>query len=75
MLSGVTSLAAYGCLRGESKHAAFWLGTGTAMLSILPYTLIFIVPLNAQLIETEKCISVKGKFPISWIIKKLYYIG
>lgn len=62
ILSGVSSLGVYGCLRGGSPSEAFyWLGAGCGMLSLFPITLIFIVPLNAQLMETEKCISVKGK--------------
>jgi len=60
IMSGLSSLGAYACLRGEADSAMNWLACGSTMLSILPFTLIFIVPLNAQLVETEKCISVKG---------------
>lgn len=68
MLSSVSSLSAFACLRNETEDALKWLGAGCAMLSIIPITLIFIRPLNNQLLETEKCISVKGD---QWITASL----
>ena len=61
LLSGLSSVGAYACLRGSSDTAVGWLATGSAMLTILPFTFIFIKPVNAQLIDTEKCVNVRGK--------------
>ena len=61
LVSGLSSLGAYACLREQSDKALGWLAAGTIMLSVLPFTLIFIRPINHELVKTEKCISVKGK--------------
>ena len=49
----------YSCLP-EDSYRLNWLIAGTTMISAIPYTFLFIQPLNSQLVETEKCISVKG---------------
>jgi Domain of unknown function (DUF1772). len=60
MISSLSSFGVYACLRNRTSDAVSWLGAGCVFLSIIPITLIFIRPLNNQLMETEKCISVKG---------------
>jgi len=72
LLSSASAFGAYFCLRNTSADALNWLGCGCMMLSMLPFTLIFIRPLNNQLIETEKCISVKGE---GWITENLKHWG
>jgi len=69
MLSSFTSIGVYGCLRNQSSSEAYhWLGAGCAMLTLWPLTMIFIMPINNQLLETEKCISTKGD---RWIVDTL----
>ncbi|XP_057306134.1 uncharacterized protein LOC130644512 [Hydractinia symbiolongicarpus] len=68
VLSALSSFGVYGCLLGETEDQYLWLGAGVLMASLIPTTLIFMSPLHSQLIETEKCISVKGD---EWIIDHL----
>lgn len=63
-----SAFGVYACIRNESKDALIWACAGATMFSIFPFTLIFILPVNNQLMETEKCISEKGN---DWIVENL----
>lgn len=45
---------------GTAKECIIWPAASAMIASIIPYTLIGMMPLNYQLLETEKCIE-KGK--------------
>ncbi|XP_012561309.1 uncharacterized protein LOC100205151 isoform X1 [Hydra vulgaris] len=70
LISVASSFGVYFSMRGSGKCPMPWLVAGTTMFAIIPYTLIFIRPVYTELLETEKCISVKGD---SWITENLNY--
>merc|ERR1712150_94555 len=55
VVSGLSSIGAW-YLAGR-KCPMTWFLAGSMMLTIMPYTIFFIVPTNDQLLETEKCIE------------------
>ena len=62
IFSMVGGCAIYYVEYGTAKQCALWPIASSMVASIVPYTLIGMMPLNYQLLETEKCIE-KGKLP------------
>ena len=60
LTSSVTSVAAYFVTRNTAQENIGWLVTGSMMLGIPVITILTIVPVNNQLLETENCIKEKG---------------
>lgn len=68
LTSSVTSVAAYFVTRNTAQENIGWLVTGSMMLGIPVITILTIVPVNNQLLETENCIKEKGD---DWISENL----
>ena len=47
---------------------------GGVILTGWPFTMAFIMPVNKQLLETEKCIEERGKNAFSYVLIKGIYV-
>ncbi|TMW56777.1 hypothetical protein Poli38472_006787 [Pythium oligandrum] len=63
IVSSVSAIAAGILLReSDSTNSKLWLASGSLMLTIIPYTIVRMLKLNFQLIDTANCIKQGDKW-------------